>query len=448
MRRATALLAAALLLGAGAPRAQAPVAPGDTWPYWRGPQRTGVALSDAPTEWGDGHNVAWRAEIPGRGHSSPVVWGDRIFLTTAVPTGRTVTPPAGGGGGRPAFGDGGTGAFEEQRFEVLALDRDTGEVAWRRVAATAAPHEGYHSSYGSFASHSPVTDGERLYVSFGSRGLYVYDLDGELLWSRDFAIEMEMFLGFGEGVGPVLHDGRLILLFDHEGASFITMLDAASGRELWRTARAPGTNWAAPLVVNHDGRREIVVAATKKVRSYAFDTGALVWEADGLGQNTIPHPVQHGDLVLVMSGFRNPQLMAIRLGGTGDLTGTDAIVWRASRGLSYTASPVLHDGRLYVVTDAARVSNLDASTGEAAYAQQALPDPHNIKASPVAAGGHLYIATEEGAVVVTSLGDTLEVVASNTLADQSFVSTPAVADGDLYLRSRTHLFRIAEGAGR
>ncbi len=443
MRRVTALLAGAvLLLGGGIADAQEPVAPADTWPYWRGPERTGVAQTGAPLEWGDGQNVAWKVEIPGRGHSSPVVWGDRIFLTTAVPTGRTATPD--GPGARPAFGDGGTGAGEEHRFEVLALDRASGDVVWRREATTAVPHEGYHSQYGSFASHSPVTDGERLYVSFGSRGLYVYDLDGELLWSKDFDIQMEMFLGFGEGVGPVLHDGRLILLFDHEGASFITMLDAASGREIWRRERAPGTSWSAPLVVEHGGSRQVVVAASKKVRGYAFDTGAPIWEADGLGQNSIPHPVQHGDLVLVMTGFRNPQLMAIRLGRTGDLTGSDAIAWRASRGLSYTASPVLSDGRLYFITDAARVSNLDAATGSAAYAQQPLPDPHNIKASPVAAGGRLYIATEEGDVVVASLGDTFEVLATNTLSEQSFVSTPAVAGGDLYLRSRTHLFRIAE----
>ena len=413
-----------------------------TWGHWRGPSQTGVASGAAPVRWSDTSNIAWKIEIPGRGHSSPVIWGDRIFLTTAVPTGRTggAASASGGRGGRR--GDGGAGAREEQRFEVLALDRASGKVVWQRTAATAVPHEGYHATYGSFASNSPTTDGQRVYASFGSRGLFAYDMNGTLVWQRDFNIQMRMFQEFGEGVGPVLDEGRLIVLFDHEGDGVLAMLDAATGREIWRTPRTDGTNWAAPLVVRHDGRKQIVVNSPRKVRGYDYESGKQIWETAGLGLNTIPRAVQHGDTVLVMSGFINPALMAIRLGREGDLAGTDAIKWTANRGLAYTASPVLHEGTLYFLTDNGMVSAIDADTGKPMYQQVRLPKPSAIKASPVAAGGMLYFPTEDGDVVVARIGPTLDVVATNTLTEQSFVASPAVAGGDIFLRSRTHLFRV------
>jgi outer membrane protein assembly factor BamB len=421
--------------------------PAGWWPHWRGVQQTGVAPGDAPTQWNDTSNVAWKVEIPGRGHSTPVVWGDRIFLTTAVPTGRRSEPSnAGGGGrgGRGGFGSQSAGGNEEHQFEVMAIDRLTGKTMWRQTALTATPHEGYHFQYGSFASNAPTTDGQRVYASFGSRGLYAYDLTGKLVWQKDFALKMRMFNGFGEGVGPVLDEGRLIVLADHEDEGFLTMLDAATGKEIWRTPRTDGTNWAAPLVVTHAGRKQIVVNSARKVRAYDYQTGKQIWEVAGLGQNTIPRAVQHQDLVLVMSGFRNPQLMAIRLGREGDLAGTDAIVWRMDRGLSYTASPVLLDGKLYFITDTAMVSAVDVMTGQPVYQQVRLPKPYNIKASPIAVAGRLYFPTEEGDVIVAKVGPTFEIIATNTLTDQSFIASPALADGDIFLRSRTHLFRISQ----
>jgi outer membrane protein assembly factor BamB len=373
------------------------------------------------------------------------MWGDRIFLTTAVPTGRTAAPAGTAGDRAGRRGDSGAGAHEEHRFDVLALDRATGKMLWRQTAVTAVPHEGYHATYGSFASNAPTTDGQRLYVSFGSRGLFAYDMSGKPLWQRDFKLQMRMFQEFGEGVGPVLDEGRLIVLFDHEGDGFLAMLDAASGREVWRTPRTDGTNWAAPLVVRHGGRKQIVVNSPRKIRGYDYDSGKQIWETTGLGLNTIPRAVQQGDSVLVMSGFINPALFAIRLGHEGDLAGTNAIKWRAAnRGLAYTSSPVLHEGKLYFVTDNGMASSIDAETGMPVYQQVRLPKPYAIKASPVAAGGMLYFPTEDGDVVVARIGPTLDVVATNTLTDQSFVASPAIAGGDIFLRSRTHLFRIHE----
>jgi outer membrane protein assembly factor BamB len=326
----------------------------------------------------------------------------------------------------------------------MALDRSTGKIVWRQTAVTAVPHEGYHATYGSFASNSPTTDGQRIYASFGSRGLFAYDMTGKPIWQRDFKIQMRMFQEFGEGVGPVLDDGRLIVLFDHEGDGFLAMLDADTGREIWRTPRTDGTNWAAPLVVRHDWRKQIVVNSPRKVRGYDYESGKQIWETTGLGLNTIPCAVQHGDTVVVMSGFINPRVMAIRLGRQDDLAGTDAIKWTATRGLAYTTSPVLLDGKLYFLTDNGMVSALDAETGTPVYQQVRLPKPYAIKSSPVAAGGMLYFPTEDGDVVVARIGPTLDVVATNTLTDQSFVASPAVAGGDIVLRSRTHLFRIRQ----
>ncbi len=439
-----------MLLGgvrAAAMAAQTPPASAaDQWAQWRGPTTTGVATGDAPTRWDDKTNVKWATPIPGRGFSSPIVWGDRVFVTTAVPTGVKGAPgePGGRGGMSGGFAGGNADANLEHRFDLLALDRQTGRVVWQRTALVATPHEGYHRQYGSFASNAATTDGTHVWASFGSRGIYCYDMNGTLVWKKDAGVEMRMHMQFGEGAAPLLHGDRLFHTYDHQGDSFMVGLDKRTGRETWRAPRAEISNWSMPVVVEHAGQRQVVVSATRKTRAYDYDTGKLIWEVAGLGQNTIPAPVQFGDLVFVMSGFMNPNLMAIRLGRTRDLTGTDAIVWSTTRGTSYTPSPVLHDGMLYVLTDSGMLSNFDARTGQAHYRQVRLPKPYNFKASPVAAGGKLYLSTEEGDVVVVRLGQTFEVLATNTLADQSFIATPAVAGGDIFLRSRTTVYRISE----
>jgi outer membrane protein assembly factor BamB len=422
--------------------------PGE-WPRWRGPFDTGVARGDAPVRWSDTENIAWKIALPGKGNSSPVIWGDRIFLTTAVPADGSPgqTPePGGAGGGRRGFGQGATGEQPEHKLTVLCYDRKTGKLLWQRVAATVKPHEGYHRRYGSFASNSPITDGKRVYTSFGSNGVYVFDLDGKPLWSWDPGVKMRMRNAFGEGVAPTLHDDTLLVLFDHEGEDFLQALDAATGKPRWKVQRNEISNWAAPLVVDHGGTKQVVVSAPTKVRAYDLKTGDALWEASGLGANTIPAPVHHKDTVIVMSGFRDPNLLAIKLGRKGDLTGTDAIVWTTNRGTSYTPSPVLHEGKLYMLTDNGMLSCLDATTGKPFYERTRLPKPYNFKSSPVLVKDRLYLASEDSDVIVVKAGETFEVIATNTLADQSFIATPAVAGGDLYLRSETHLFCIRDGA--
>jgi len=440
------------------------------WPQWRGPFFSGMAVGDAPTVWSDTSNIKWKADIPGRGHSTPVIWGDRIFLTTAIPTGKPApAPPTQGaapftsspsapsgnqpsdqsarGGeqqrrGRGAGGD--TAPQAEHRFEVLCLDRKTGKLLWQKTARVAAPHEGYHRAYGSFASNSPVTDGKYVYASFGSRGIYCYDFNGKLIWEKDLGVQMRIKLGFGEGTAPLLIGDRLILVFDHEAGSFIVALDKRTGKELWRTPRDEGSTWSTPLAVAHAGRQQIVVTGTTKVRSYDPENGKVLWESAGLGANAIPVPVYQNGLVYVMSGFRDPRLMAIKLGKEGDLTGSDAIVWSQTRGLAYTTSPVLYDNKLYVVTDNGIISAFNATTGEPYYAQVRLPKAANLKASPVGANGKLYLATEDGDVVVIRMGEKFEVIATNTLEDQIFIATPVIAAGELFLRGQNKLFCISQ----
>ncbi len=463
-----------LLVAAGAfVRAQAPNQA--HWPQWRGPFFNGVARGDAPTIWSDTSNIKWKADIPGRGHSTPVIWGDKIFLTTAIPTGKPpAAPPAtdaapvagsssppsappgnpqsAPGGAQPGGGQqqrgrrpgGDTGPQAEQKFDVLCLDRKTGKLLWQRTAKVAVPHEGYHRAYGSFASSSPVTDGKFVYVSFGSRGIYCYDFNGKLIWQKDLGVQMRMRLAFGEGSGTLLSGERLILLFDQEADSFIVSLNKRTGKELWRVPRDERSSWSTPLAVEHAGRKQVVVTGTTKVRSYDPENGKVLWESAGLGGNTIPVPVDQNGVVYVMSGFRDPKLMAIKLGKEGDLTGSDSILWSHTRGLAYTTSPVLHENKLYVVTDNGMISAFNATTGEPHYAQVRLPKAANLKASPVGANGKLYLATEDGDVIVLKMGEKFEVIGTNTLEDQVFIATPVIAGDELFLRGQNHLFCISQ----
>lgn len=413
------------------------------WPQWRGPFFNGMARGDAPTVWSDTTNIKWKTQIPGRGFSTPAIWGDRIFVTTAIPTGKQAATPA---PTEPApTGDrrrGGPPPVEHQ-FDVLCLDRKTGKILWQRTARIATPHEGYHRAYGSFASNSPATDGRYVYASFGSRGIFCYDFNGKLIWEKDLNVQMKMRLAFGEGSAPLLVGDRLFLVFDHEAESFIVALDKRNGKELWRAARDERSSWSTPLAIDHGGRTEIVVSATNKVRSYDPQTGKVLWESGGLGANAIPVPVYQNEMVYVMSGYRDPKLMAIKLGKQGDLTGSDAIAWSHTRGVPYTASPVLYDNKLYVVTDNGMVSAFNATTGEPYYAQTRLPKTYNLKASPVGANGKLYLATEDGDVVVMKMGEKFEVIATNTLADQVFIATPVIAAGEIFLRGQNTLFCIS-----
>ncbi|MDP6763724.1 MAG: PQQ-binding-like beta-propeller repeat protein [Planctomycetota bacterium] len=407
--------------------------PGD-WPSWRGPHGDGHADGKAPTHW-SARDVRWERPIPGRACSTPVIAGERLFLTTAVRS------PKGEGerrwpGGREPY-HGGGGALVEHSFEVFCLAIDSGEVLWRRTAAQATPHEGHHGTYGSFASNSPVTDGERVYAFFGSRGVYCYDVDGELEWKKDLEVELEMRAQFGEGTAAALHGDLLLLNLDHEGDSSLIALDRESGRRKWRVDRDERSSWGTPRPVLHKGKTQLVVTGSDRVRAYDPRSGKQLWECAGLGPNPIPTPLQFEDTVLVMSGHpRGPAMMSIRLGEKGDLSGGDAVVWSGRRGAAYTPSAVLVEDRLYTVTDRGRMSCLDAASGEAHYLEQRLPRGLEFKASPVVVEDRIYLLSESGDVVVVEASEELKVLATNSIdADDLFLASPVICDGALYLRS-------------
>lgn len=414
------------------------------WAQWRGPLGTGVAPhADPPVEWSERKNVRWKAEIHGKGSSSPVVWGDRVFVTTAVPVGERVASP------EPELAPGGQqrrrrniSPDAEQEFVLLAFDRRTGREVWRKTLRKELPHEGTHPT-GTWASNSPVTDGTHVFAYFGSRGLYALDMKGNLVWEKDLG-DMTIKLGFGEGSSPALYGDKLILTWDHEGDSFIVALDKRTGEELWRVPRDERTAWATPLVVEHQGKAQVITNATNRVRSYELETGKLLWEASGMTDNTIPSPVASGGMVYVTSGFRGNALLAIRLDGArGDITGSDRIAWKLDRDTPYVPSPLLYGDTLYILkSNTGILSALNARTGKEFYGPVRLDAIPNVYASPVGAANRVYIVSREGSAVVLAHGPEFKILATNTL-DDGFDASPALVDGEIFLRGRKYLYCLA-----
>ena len=403
------------------------------WPQWRGPLSPGFAPNaDPPLAWSETNNVKWKTPIPGEGDSTPIVWGDRVFVLSAIPGGSNAAAPA--DPQAPA---------EIYQFTVFCLDRANGKVLWQRVARQEAPHEGRQEN-NTFASASPVTDGRLLLAFFGSRGLHCYDFEGNLKWQKDFG-KMKMKFGFGEGASPALWGDKVVVNWDQEGDDFIAALDTASGQELWRTARDEGSGWSTPLIVEYNGQRQVIVNATKKVRAYDLANGKEIWSCGGQTANAIPSPVSAGGVVYLTSGFMGSALQAVRLGRTGDLTGTDAIVWSHNKNTPYVPSPLLDDNLLYILsgTDAI-VSCFDTGNGQAYFEHERLEGVHAAYASPVAARDRVYILSREGACVVLKKGPKPEVLAVNKVADKRSDASLALAGKDLFLRTSGNLYCISQ----
>jgi outer membrane protein assembly factor BamB len=330
-----------------------------------------------------------------------------------------------------------------QQFTILALARADGRLLWKRVLREEQPHEGTHPT-GTWASGSAVTDGEIVLAFFGSRGLYALDMNGKLIWEKDLG-DMKVKLGFGEGSSPALARDRVFVQWDHEGESFLVALDKKTGRELWRQKREEATSWATPLVVEHGGSSQVVTSATSKVRAYDAAKGDLLWETPGMTQNAIPSPVHKDGLVILTSGFRGNALLAVKLGeAKGDISASPAIAWKLDRDTPYVPSPLLYGDELYILKgNNGLITCLDARTGERRYGPERLDGVPNVYASPLGAGGRIYIAGREGATAVVERGPAFKLLATNTLED-GFDASPLAVDGELYLRGRKHLYRISE----
>lgn len=416
----------------------------ENWHQWRGPLGNGMAPeASPPLEWSETKNVRWKVAVPGKGSATPVIWGDKIFVLTAIPTDREGPPqpkqPGPPAGRRGLSLDRPTNIYQ---FCVLCYDRKSGEELWRQVAREEVPHEGGHPT-NTFASGSPITDGQFLYASFGSYGTYCYDLDGNLKWSRDLG-DMQTRASFGEGSSPALHDGTLVLLWDHEGPSAIFALDAATGETRWEKPRDEPTTWNTPYITEHAGGRQVITNGTNRTRSYDLATGELLWECGGQATNPIPSPVVLNETAFVMTGYRGYAVYAIPLSARGDLTDSDKIVWRRTDAGPYISSPLLFDETLYFTKSRdAILYSVEALTGSAKIDGQRIPQLGTLYASPVGAAGRIYFCDRNGTTTVLKHGDEVEVLAVNKLPEVLDAS-PALVGRQMFLRGDTHLYCIEE----
>jgi len=427
----------------------------DSWPQWRGPLARGVSTAATPaTEWSESKNVRWKTALPGSGTATPVVWQDRVFILTAIkvpssesetskPEAEPAEPASGASGGRPR-GGGMTAEkpTEKYKFVVLCLNRANGDMLWQRTAVETVPHESHHRDHG-FASASPVTDGEHVYAYFGSRGLYCYDMEGNLKWSKDFG-DMRTRNSFGEGSSPALFGDTIIVNWDDEQEDdFIVALDKRTGEQRWKTPRNESTSWSTPVVVTHATQPQVVVNG-RTTRSYDLKTGVELWNCGGQTANPIPSVVTDQGILIAMSGFRGNAIFAIKLGSTGTLDDTDAVIWSHKKSTPYVPSPLLVEGLLYFISgNNGMLSCFDAATGKAHYEAERLSGIFGIYASPVAANDKVYVLGREGVCLVLKQGPTLEVLASNKLDDKTDASI-ALAGKDLFIRGHQNLYCIAE----
>jgi outer membrane protein assembly factor BamB len=410
------------------------------WHHWRGPLANGSApQADPPITWDEKTNIQWKAPLPGRGSASPIVWGDRVFVLTAVKTDRVATAdelakPD------PKFEKKTSPPTNFYKFLVLCFDRATGKVLWQQTAAERVPHEGHHQTH-SYAAGSPTTDGRFLYVSFGSFGVYCYDLDGKLIWQRDLG-RLNTRLGWGEAVTPVIHGDSLLLNWDQEADSALYCLDAKAGAIKWKVDRNERTSWNTPLVVEQDGSAQVIVNGTERIRSYDLATGKELWECGGMTVNAIPSVVTADGVVYCVSGYKGSAACAIPLDAKGDLTDTSKILWRYTKGTPYVPSPLLVSDRLYFTqANSALLTVLDTKTGKAILDQERLPNQTSFYSSPVAAAGRVYLVDQQGTTLVLKQSDKLEVLARNQL-DDHFDATPALVGRQLFLRGEKFLYCI------
>ncbi len=415
----------------------------DNWHQWRGPEANGVSrTANPPTTWSETKNIKWKIPLGGRGVSSPIVWGDRVFLLSSVNTGE-VEPSLPKPEDQPERVFGIKHPNTKYSFVVICLDRNTGKEIWRRAATDLVPHEGHHKD-NSYASASPFTDGKRLYCWFGSAGLYCFDLNGKKLWSRNLG-KAKVGASLGEGCSPVVHDGKVVILRDNQGQSTIEALNAITGEPLWKKERDEPNGWATPLIVNYQGKAQVVTCGDNLIRSYDLENGSIIWQCGGLSQNTIPCPVTDGEHVYCMSGYQGYSLLALPLSAKGDITGSAKIVWSKSKNTPYIPSPILYDGMLgFLKSNQSLYSSLDTKTGKELMGATRLPSVANVYASPVGAGGRIYVTGRNGVTLVLKRGETFEVLATNKLDDE-FRASAALVGRQMILRGSQFLYCIEEG---
>jgi outer membrane protein assembly factor BamB len=439
--RHLALSLGVLVLPARAADAGTRTDPLHNWPQWRGPLANGVApFAHPPLRWSETNNVRWKVPLPGKGHSTPIIFGDYIFVSAAVPVGPAQTPVY---DHAPGTHDN-VPVTHRHEFTIFCFARRNGQMLWKKVLREEFPHEGGHET-GSLASNSPVTDGERLYAFFGSRGLYCLGVSGELQWQKDLG-QMQSLHAHGEGSSPALFGDTLVVCWDHEGDSLLYAFDKRTGKQLWKVPRDEKTSWATPLVVEHEGQPQVVVSATKRVRGYALKTGAMLWECAGLSDNVVSSPVYGHGMIFAGNSYYQQAMVAIRLSGAkGDLTGTDRVAWKLNRSTPYVSSPLLYDDTLYFLRHNQNILNrIEPETGKPRGEPIRLEGIRDyIFSSPVGAAGRLYVTGRDGTTVVLSHDAANTLLSVNHLED-IFSASAALADNELYLRGERFLYCLAE----
>ncbi|HKG62118.1 MAG TPA: PQQ-binding-like beta-propeller repeat protein [Pyrinomonadaceae bacterium] len=414
------------------------------WPQWRGPDGSGISNEkNLPSEWSPTKNIKWKTEIDGRSHSSPIVWGNRVFLTTAiegavVPGAKAVKHTL--EGGKEFLHPDSVGADKKHTFKVICIDRDSGKIVWQSTAWEGTPYDNRHRK-SSYAASTPATDGKLVYAFFGTEGLYAYDFKGKLVWKAD--IGKLGTVGMGTGTSPILFDNLVIVQADEENgeASFIVAVDKNTGKEAWRTPRKVQVSWSTPLLVRTSKRAELIASGTEAVIAYDPATGKELWRHKGVESNAIPSPVANNEMVFLVAGFPAKIAMAIKLGQTGDLTGTPNVAWTYAKGTAYVPSPILYGDYLYLTTDRGILTSIDAKTGEVKYEGGRIPIPATFTASPVAFEGKILMTSEDGDTFIVKAGPQHQILGTNSVGEPVYAS-PAIADGRIFIRGEKNLYCI------
>ena len=411
------------------------------WPSWRGVTGNGVApdSSNPPKEWSEEKNIFWKIKLPGLGHSTPVIWQDKIFLTSAIPFGDVTEPPI--YDNAPGSHDNSPVA-QKHKFVVLCIDKKTGETIWSTKCNELFPHEGGHKS-GSLASASPVTDGKQVIAYFGSHGLYSIDCQsGKIIWKRDLG-KMATKHGHGEGSSPVLKGNTIIINWDHEKESAIYAIDKNTGKNIWKVDRKEVTSWSTPIIVKSGEKNQVIVSSTQRIRGYDMNNGKVIWECSGMSNNVVASPVSENEKVYLGCSYDKRAMIAIDIKeAKGDITDTDHVMWSTNKRTPYVPSPLLYKGTLYYLSHYQGILSVThAESGETKAGPFRISSLRDIYSSPIGAGDHVYITSREGLTIVLSHNDEPEPVAFNKL-DDSFSASAAISGNQIFLRGEKFLYCI------
>jgi len=421
----------------------------DSWLQFRGPGARGISADDVrlPVTWTSSENVVWRIDMPGRGWSSPVVWNDQIFLQSTVSTSDAKLRAKGMFGGRQQYHP----PPDEHHWMIYSFDFESGQTRWATELHKGTPNISRHPK-NTFASETPVTDGERVYAHFGDLGTYCLDMEGNILWSKEWPL-VETRYGYGTASSPILHEDRLYLINDNEKQSYLIALDKLTGREIWRINRDEPTTWSTPYIWRNEKRTELVTAGTNKVRAYDLN-GKLLWEISGMALLSIPSPFSYDGMLYVSSGYPGAQISpvyAVRPGASGDITLKDGqtdnqyIAWSLPRGGSYLPSPLIYKGLYYTLLDSGFLTCHDAKTGREIYGKQRIAATSGFTSSPWAYNNQIFCLSEDGDTYVIQAGEEFKLLGKNPL-DDTCLASPAIANGSLILRTLSYLYRIEKTA--